>query len=28
MKIRELDVRESMHCDTTTKIINKMHYID
>jgi hypothetical protein len=24
----KLDVHESVHCETTTKITNKMHYID
>jgi len=26
--LSKLDVHESLHCDTTTKITNKMHYID
>ena len=27
-ELYRLDVHESVHCDTTMKITNKMHYID
>jgi len=28
ISVKDLDIRESMHSDTTMKISNKMHYID